>query len=295
MTRTFELEVVTPCFCAGANQARAEIRVPSIRGELRWWFRVLGGTQDQEADVFGGVHGGAAASKVVVRIRDYKPGDQWTPPRVDPNATVSYIYYFASKSGDGCRWSREGNVPPGSVFTLDILLRRQLNGESALFEKALKAFLVFGALGLRQTRGLGSLSCKQLEGDLDALKKMSDQLLKHDGFGVLWLDRKFTSWPAAIEFAGGLLKFVLRKEYNSKRKPKSPLGYSERRDRQASAVQFRVKKLSEGDYRLLLFEAPHDKVLGQDCRSSPPVLHQLHAQIIGYNGAPSPNPVRRRY
>ncbi|TAE90912.1 MAG: type III-B CRISPR module RAMP protein Cmr1 [Verrucomicrobia bacterium] len=39
----YQLEIITPCFCAGADQGIAEIRAASIRGQLRWWFRVLGG------------------------------------------------------------------------------------------------------------------------------------------------------------------------------------------------------------------------------------------------------------
>ena len=52
--KPYTVELITPCFCAGADQTTAEIRAPSIRGELRWWFRVLGGTPEQERAVFGG-------------------------------------------------------------------------------------------------------------------------------------------------------------------------------------------------------------------------------------------------
>ncbi|MDK2982628.1 MAG: CRISPR-associated protein Cmr1 [Thermococcaceae archaeon] len=39
----FELEAITPIFMRGANQNRAEIRAPSIKGVMRWWFRALAG------------------------------------------------------------------------------------------------------------------------------------------------------------------------------------------------------------------------------------------------------------
>ncbi|MCL2104631.1 MAG: type III-B CRISPR module RAMP protein Cmr1 [Kiritimatiellaeota bacterium] len=41
---TNRLSFITPTFLAGANQNTPEIRASSIRGQLRWWFRVLGGT-----------------------------------------------------------------------------------------------------------------------------------------------------------------------------------------------------------------------------------------------------------
>ena len=36
-------EVVTPLFCPGADQLRPEIRPPSGRGAMRFWYRALAG------------------------------------------------------------------------------------------------------------------------------------------------------------------------------------------------------------------------------------------------------------
>ncbi|MBI2924889.1 MAG: type III-B CRISPR module RAMP protein Cmr1, partial [Verrucomicrobia bacterium] len=68
-TDTFHLELITPCFCGGATpDKQAEIRAPSIRGQLRWWLRTLGGFQslavrgmsvrEQENFIFGSTAGG---------------------------------------------------------------------------------------------------------------------------------------------------------------------------------------------------------------------------------------------
>jgi CRISPR-associated protein Cmr1 len=55
-------EVVTPLSCVGADQQRAEIRSPSIRGAMRFWYRALMGSvakdridalKGLEANVFG--------------------------------------------------------------------------------------------------------------------------------------------------------------------------------------------------------------------------------------------------
>ena len=37
----FRLQVVTPLFLSGADQAKAELRPPTIRGALRFWFRAM--------------------------------------------------------------------------------------------------------------------------------------------------------------------------------------------------------------------------------------------------------------
>ena len=77
-TETFHLELITPCFCGGAEpEKQAEIRATSIRGQLRWWFRTLGGfksldpmpVRDQEALIFGSTAGDEGrAGKVILRV-----------------------------------------------------------------------------------------------------------------------------------------------------------------------------------------------------------------------------------
>jgi CRISPR type III-B/RAMP module RAMP protein Cmr1 len=37
----FKMQVVTPLFLSGADQHVAELRPPSIRGALRFWFRAM--------------------------------------------------------------------------------------------------------------------------------------------------------------------------------------------------------------------------------------------------------------
>ena len=40
---TFECEVITPMFLAGADGVTPELRPPSIKGALRFWWRALNG------------------------------------------------------------------------------------------------------------------------------------------------------------------------------------------------------------------------------------------------------------
>ncbi len=79
-TANYSIEIITPCFCSGANaEQQAEIRAPSIRGQLRWWFRTLGGfkslaargitPRQQENEIFGNAAGNSGtASRLVVRV-----------------------------------------------------------------------------------------------------------------------------------------------------------------------------------------------------------------------------------
>jgi CRISPR-associated protein Cmr1 len=56
---TFECEVITPMFLAGADGSTPELRPPSIKGALRFWWRALNGhlplgeLKKLEGDIFG--------------------------------------------------------------------------------------------------------------------------------------------------------------------------------------------------------------------------------------------------
>lgn len=59
------LKVITPLFMGGANQ-QAELRSQSFNGVLRWWFRVAGGSFEDEKKIFG--WGGEKSNKGGVNL-----------------------------------------------------------------------------------------------------------------------------------------------------------------------------------------------------------------------------------
>ena len=58
-TITFECEVITPMFMAGADGTTPELRAPSIKGALRFWWRAMNGhltleaMRKAEGEIFG--------------------------------------------------------------------------------------------------------------------------------------------------------------------------------------------------------------------------------------------------
>ena len=67
--------VVTPMFCAGAEPEQAELRLPSFKGVLRFWWRALSWSRlggdlakilEEEAELFGSSSGGQ--SRVSLRL-----------------------------------------------------------------------------------------------------------------------------------------------------------------------------------------------------------------------------------
>ena len=69
-TITFECEVITPMFLAGADGIVSELRAPSIKGALRFWWRAMNGhlsldnMKKEEGEIFGST---SQRSKVIIR------------------------------------------------------------------------------------------------------------------------------------------------------------------------------------------------------------------------------------
>jgi CRISPR type III-B/RAMP module RAMP protein Cmr1 len=172
-TETFHLELITPCFCGGAEPERqAEIRAPSIRGQLRWWFRTLGGfkslegkmpVREQEAMIFGSTAGDEGrAGKLVVRVQavsvqaTLKDGQELGHPNFSDPAYLTFPIQTREKQGKKVGYSGRGVLTKGT-FDLSLLWR----GESRLWEDIRAHVAIFGhlgALGFRGRRAMGALA-----------------------------------------------------------------------------------------------------------------------------------------
>ncbi len=150
------VKIVTPCIMAGTDQHTAELRPASIRGQLRWWFRLLYPNQaDREKAIFGGVHNGARASSVVVRVKTRKDQIRITDKQKAEDIADSNYDYFLWPLGRNNSTPR-GIIEPGQTFEMSIVHRYLQTGE-ALPQDVLQAFLLFGALGTRSRRCYGSI------------------------------------------------------------------------------------------------------------------------------------------
>ncbi|MBI3326914.1 MAG: type III-B CRISPR module RAMP protein Cmr1 [Nitrospinae bacterium] len=159
-------EVVTPLFCAGADQQMPEIRVPSIRGAMRFWFRALHGAvvgddikalQQRESAVFGATE---QASKVKVRVHS----SQLPIGQFDFRESLRYMGYGLAETREN---PARRYIAPGAKFSLELLsLDTACLRQAAV---ALCLFLNLGGMGARSRRGWGSL-CATTEAGADVLK-----------------------------------------------------------------------------------------------------------------------------
>lgn len=147
-----KLKLLTPCISRGGDEQKAEFRAPSIRGALRHWFRVLGGTKDDEKKIFGGLGADSRdgrASKIVVRVKE-EPEDRKRGMPEDKDLAGKKNDYFLGlwKAKD-----EKAYFPRGQTAEIEIIDK---DGSPA-FEAALKAFLYLGAIGSRSRRTYGSV------------------------------------------------------------------------------------------------------------------------------------------
>jgi len=283
-TSTFEC--ITPCFCAGADQAKAEIRPSSIRGALRWWFRALGGSKEMETEVFGGAEP-ITASSILIRVSEISSKSIGRLPPVQRNDPLSYILYFPSVSSDKKRWNESACYGPGTTFNLHFKQLRKIDPQAEKkLSEAFLAFRHFGSIGMHTTRCLGAVQCSEVNaGSWDSAIK----LIESARFTYRQSDKTHKIWNEVLKEAGQWLQNDMRKEFgaggNKKPAKATALG-SALPVRQTSAVYLRPIK-QNGDLIFAAFEAPHDKVLG--AASKQPHAHPI-LQSRDFTNAPPQAP-----
>jgi CRISPR/Cas system CMR-associated protein Cmr1 (group 7 of RAMP superfamily) len=153
------IELLTPCFCGGAwPRKEAELRVPSLRGQLHFWARLLHHSSADpkvmardEQNLLGGVN-----SKLV-GIRQ----DAIASPFV-PRLELRSRPDNARERADVCPHDPSKRdrpaIPAGSKFDLTWTHRISAgNGAEAAFQRVLKVWLLLGGLGARVNRAGGSV------------------------------------------------------------------------------------------------------------------------------------------
>jgi len=135
----YNISSTTPIFIYGANKQSPEMRVPSIRGMIRWWFDALGKSQKAD-DILGCADGNAPkASKVILRIKGNL--EEYSSPKL-PHKGSALTPAFKS----------------GGVFTLEVKERFKMPDEDwNLLKRVIETWLMLGGLGGRSTRAAGSV------------------------------------------------------------------------------------------------------------------------------------------
>ena len=162
------------------DEAEPEIRSASIRGHLRSWHRALFGDPGRERKLFGGVGRGAVSSPVIIRVANL-------------NGEIRKFPTLPHKEGG--RAAAKKAFAPGTTFDLLVATRRgginDLQKEE--LERTIQGWFLAGGLGLRVTRGAGSIQVNEVPETLDAYRKRLNEKLNFEG--------SLLSYPLVLPFA----------------------------------------------------------------------------------------------
>ncbi|BBL80791.1 hypothetical protein RxyAA322_26450 [Rubrobacter xylanophilus] len=205
--------VVTPMFMSGADQSKAELRLPSIKGALRFWWRALAWgrygdlekIREEEARLFGSTDEGQ--SKVLMRLTAAENLESFLgkqeAKKWGPNTWQGYVGYgLVDKK---LRPTRD-YIKPGFTFSLIISARDRRALEE--MEAPLKALGLLGGLGGRSRKSWGSLTLMKIEGIKEWEPPKNEQELRKTLENLLQSQRKpgpYTGISNKTAFAIGKL------------------------------------------------------------------------------------------
>jgi len=239
--RAFDVQLLSAGFTGGHKPEAVELRAPTIRGQVRWWFRALGADREQEAAVFGGVHGQSLASAVKMRVSTN--GVSQTQRMILPH-----------KKGAPGRGHPRNAVLEGTRFQISMLERPLLSkADGNAFEMAeisLETWLCLGAMGFRSNRGAGSVwpedgpeTEDELRQTLFSLRERALRLGFWSGdsrLGQAKIDLLDKGFASAEEARAICTDTILH--------PSGALGFVQGRDRQASPLKVKIIPLSGADF-----------------------------------------------
>lgn len=169
-TITFTCETITPMFLSGADGSTPELRPPSIKGALRFWWRAMNGhlsleaLKKQESEIFGGTEP-AQRSKVVITCRKdrnfLKPSTKSKFPEhkgnypLSRNTPVNILNYLAYGAYDYREGFTHGFFDEKQRF--EICLRFT---DETKVDEVIKAFVLMcyiGGLGSKSRNGFGKI------------------------------------------------------------------------------------------------------------------------------------------
>ena len=175
--------VVTPCFCAGADPTCAELRLPSFKGALRFWWRALAWQrrngdlqtiQQEEDTLFGSA--GRGQSRLIMRLASTSHSQSM----IKEGEILRVSAKNTSVVGEGARYLGYGvmetfprkGIKAGQLtraclrapfdFTVQVRSRDLDARQQTSLEDALVALGTFGGMGAKSRKGYGSLVLQSL-------------------------------------------------------------------------------------------------------------------------------------
>ncbi len=221
--------VVTPLFCAGADSAHPELRLPSFKGVLRFWWRALAWPrysgdlakiQGLEDKLFGSADGGQ--SRVLLRLACRSTPPEKKIKKKGKLLTVAQAHGGRQSKpvGNGARYLGYGVMDTKArltcaclapfEFTVQLRCRDLSEEDLALLRNALIALGTLGGMGAKSRKGYGSLVLRSL---IENEKQCWDAPESIDelsaAIGRLQCDREADGFPEYTAFSSGTRHILL--------------------------------------------------------------------------------------
>ncbi|MDZ7933944.1 MAG: type III-B CRISPR module RAMP protein Cmr1, partial [Emticicia sp.] len=207
---TFECEVITPMFLAGADGSTPELRPPSIKGALRFWWRALNGhlalgeLKKRETAIFGGTDNGGGRSIIIIQAKpiNTKTGVEILIPH------KNFMKATAFKANE-------------TIFEVKLSLMKTVKDASNSFEimnyERLKSlFLItatLGGFGKRSRRGMGSVNiikCSEQFKQPNTLQEILPHLHQFSQFFELYRnERIYNTYTGTLGLYGCLREVAI--------------------------------------------------------------------------------------
>ncbi|MBM3711863.1 MAG: type III-B CRISPR module RAMP protein Cmr1 [Actinobacteria bacterium] len=198
LKKTFQCEVITPMFLGGADQ-QPELRPPSIRGAMRWWFRALYGghlystsrnlideLKRKEKEIFGDT---SQQSLFDIKIKS-SINDNDIETHNFRNPYFRYLSYGLYQMGSDSPPSRK-YIKPNKTFTVEMKFRTNEEKIKKLVCGTFWMLTYFGNIGSRSRRGLGSFNIVNssyeylpIVSDFNSLQEGINKIISNDYFGI---------------------------------------------------------------------------------------------------------------
>lgn len=181
-------------FLSGADQGKAELRAPSIKGLLRYWWRAIqaepniDNLKKREGEIFGSSDekkGGGSSFSIRLTHNSLPTTKEKFPKqnimvtskgKTFPVNVLEYLAYgtYEYKKGEGNVFLREW-IRPSTKFNIEMTIFKETFIEEVI--KAMYAFSIFGGIGSRSRNGFGGFTVLNKK---DAFESLSNIFLDDD-------------------------------------------------------------------------------------------------------------------
>lgn len=281
--KTYNFEVITPMFLGGADPKNAELRVSSVKGMLRFWWRAISGIQnikelkEKENEIFG-----STDEKSKVKINVIEPnveiskdlfkgkiltGESKEKFRLDILHYLAFGAIVHDKNIKGNKVDKE-YITPNSKFQLEISTPDRYFKE---IDRSLRYFITFGNIGAKSRNGFGSLFSENIS-YIDKLD-FSNDFFDYTSFSkdsrFIRLDEK-ESWNDALSLIGLIyrearLSIEKRHSFEKRGLIAKPIEAKNedipnniKNERHSKPYFFHVNKLNNGKYQGQILYLPYN-------------------------------------